>query len=242
MSRPSNVARQIDERYWSRLMPKAERSSNWLDKAARDLEQAAKAWKTPFTVDYDGIRSKLEDAVVLAVFENDDRVVGFISASEPETFSRTALRALYIEGTIVHPEDGGRGKFGRLMDVIGEPVELLVLHTQSVHMMRAVGNRSDVLFPTPKLDRALSDPLAADLADWMLRIRTPKSAAFCPTTGIVEDLYDDRLYAAWPLPGNEEVASFRRLPRKQSGVLVVGFDSNWAAARWLVDSHTREAR
>jgi hypothetical protein len=235
MRQPSSVARHIDEQHWPWLVPVAERSSEWLSAAAKDLERAARAWETPFVVEYDGIREKLEEAVVLAVFGSRDALLAFVSASEPKVLPRTGLRARYINGAIAHPSEGPRGQFDRLMAEIGNGCDLEVLHTQSIYMMRAIENRSRAIFPAPQHDRVLADALTLDLAEWMSEIRDDKSAAFSPRTGVIDELYDDCLYQSWPIPGNEAVASFRSLPTNRSGVLVVGFVSEVAATRWLIN-------
>lgn len=216
------VACPLDgESFWTRLVPRSERSAAWLERTAADLERAAQAWMIPFTADQTAIHSKLNSADTVAVFEDAYAVAGFVAAREPFRLPRTGLRARYIEGAIVHPYIGGPGKFRRLMSTIGDCCDLEVAHTQSAHMYKSFEDRNEVTFPARTLDRRLNAALMEDMREFLAKIG--RSADFDLFTGIVPNLYEHRLYKEWPFPGNAEVPSLRALPDEKSGILVVAF-------------------
>lgn len=220
------------ETFQIRVVLPRDRTPAWIKATAADLKLAAEAWKVPFMVDEAAIGEKLVKADTVAVLESKRRVIGFVAAQEPRYLIRTGLSARYVEGTIVWPGDmGGRGKFTRLMDAIGERCAIEVAHTQSVHMYEAIEHRNAVTFPVRSVDRRLRDALVEDMTYLLEEVnRTQK---FDVLTGIVRDLYEHRLYELWPFPANVTVPSFNALPDENSGVLVVGFASARVGDEWL---------
>lgn len=220
-----------EEPFLAYSIPPAVRSRDWLDRAVDKLDVAARSWEAVFGVGSGQIRQKLEIAEDLVVLvDRVGVVVGFVSARYPYKMPRTGLIARYIEGTIVHPTRGGKGKFGHLMDAFDVRADLEVLHTQNPHMANSLGRRSAALFPAPDHSCFVGDELAEDLRDLLRTIE--RAPDFDPLTGVVPGLYGHRLYGTWPFPESAKSLSFRDL-NQASAILVVGFKEISTATRLL---------